>query len=289
MNKILTFYSDTHKILYEDYFLKSYTKHLSKDFKLLEKKIDQISVSGDFASFGFDLTMMEKIKWILDNIDLEDDGYLVFADCDIQFFRNLEFDLDSFDILFQHDFYDKNYCAGFFICRQNEKVLNFFKMVYEDNLFGKGGSKAVLKHPHLEADDCIAISVKYVLDKYPDAKIYIITSDKDYLQLAKPNVEIYSLAYKKLTDQKSSTGNPECDLFCKIVMGDISDNIKSVLKKCGPKTAMKCYENREYFEERLKNENAYDLYKFNETLVDFNKIPQELADEFIYNNITNYK
>ena len=58
MNKILTFYSDTHKILYEDYFLKSYTKHLSKDFKLLEKKIDQISVSGDFASFGFDLTMM---------------------------------------------------------------------------------------------------------------------------------------------------------------------------------------------------------------------------------------
>lgn len=132
MNKILTFYSDTHKILYEDYFLKSYTKYLSKDFKLLEKKIDQISVSGDFASFGFDLTMMEKIKWILDNIDLEDDGYLVFADCDIQFFGNLEFDLDSFDILFQHDFYDRNYCAGFFICRQNEKVLNFFKMVYDE-------------------------------------------------------------------------------------------------------------------------------------------------------------
>jgi len=132
MNKILTFYSETHKILYEDYFLKSYNKHLSNDFKLLDKKIDQISTTGDFASFGFDLTMLEKIKWILENIDLEDNGYLVFADCDIQFFGNLEFDLNSFDILFQHDFYDKNYCAGFFICRQNEKVLNFFKMVYEE-------------------------------------------------------------------------------------------------------------------------------------------------------------
>lgn len=132
MNKILTFYSDTHKILYEDYFLKSYEKHLSKDFKLLVKKVDQISTSGDFASFGFDLTMMEKIKWILENIDIEDDAYLVFADCDIQFFGNLEFDLESFDILFQHDFYDRNYCAGFFICKQNEKVLNFFKMVYEE-------------------------------------------------------------------------------------------------------------------------------------------------------------
>ena len=157
----------------------------------------------------------------------------------------------------------------------------FFKMVYEDNLFEKGGAKAVLKHPHLEADDCIAISVKYVLNLYPESKIYIITSDKDYLQLAKPNVEIYNLAYKKLTDQKSSTGNSECDLFCKIVMGDISDNIKSVLKKCGPKTALKCYENRAYFDERMKKEDAYELYKFNETLVDFNKIPQELIDEFL--------
>jgi len=157
----------------------------------------------------------------------------------------------------------------------------FFKMAYEDNLFGKGGAKAVLKHPHLEADDCIAISVKHVLNNYPDAQIYIITSDKDYLQLAKPNVQIFSLAYKKLTDQKSSTGNPECDLFCKIVMGDISDNIKSVLKKCGPKTALKCYENRAYFDEKMKTENAYELYKLNETLVDFNKIPQQLVDEFL--------
>ena len=157
----------------------------------------------------------------------------------------------------------------------------FFKMAYEDNLFGKGGAKAVLKHPHLEADDCIAISVKHVLNNYPDAQIYIITSDKDYLQLAKPNVQIFSLAYKKLTDQKSSTGNPECDLFCKIVMGDISDNIKSVLKKCGPKTALKCYENRAYFDEKMKTENAYELYNLNETLVDFNKIPQQLVDEFL--------
>ncbi len=160
----------------------------------------------------------------------------------------------------------------------------FFKMAYDDNLFEKGGVKAVLKHPKLEADDCIAISVKQVLIKYPDAQIYIITSDKDYLQLAKDNVQIYSLAYKKLTEQKSSTGNPECDLFCKIVMGDISDNIKSVLKKCGPKTALKCYENRVYFDEKMKSENAYELYKMNETLVDFNKIPQELVDEFLGSN-----
>ena len=63
-----------------------------------------------------------------------------------------------------------------------------FKMAYEEKLFEEGGIKAILQHPKLEADDCIAISVKYVLEKYPKCKIYIITSDKDYLQLAEEKI-----------------------------------------------------------------------------------------------------
>jgi 5'-3' exonuclease len=43
----------------------------------------------------------------------------------------------------------------------------FFKMAYQDNLFEKGGAKAILKHPKLEADDCIAISVKNLVNRYP--------------------------------------------------------------------------------------------------------------------------
>ena len=160
-----------------------------------------------------------------------------------------------------------------------------FKMAYEEKLFEEGGAKAILQHPKLEADDCIAISVKYILEKYPQSKIFIITSDKDYLQLAEERVELYSLTFKKLTDQKSSLKDAKCDLFCKIVMGDPSDNIKSVLKSCGPKTALKCYENPEYFEERLKKENAYELYNLNKKLVDFNEIPSNLVDEFINSSI----
>ena len=156
-----------------------------------------------------------------------------------------------------------------------------FKLAYDEELFQKGGVKAILKHPKLEADDCIAISTKIILNKYPLAHIYIITSDKDYLQLAEERVELYDLSYKKLTEQKSCSGDPKCDLFCKIVMGDTSDNIKSVLKKCGPKTALKCFNDREYFEERLKKEDAYKLYELNKQLVDFNEIPQNLVDEFI--------
>ena len=161
----------------------------------------------------------------------------------------------------------------------------FFKMVYQDNLFIEGGAKAILSHPTLEADDCIALSVKHVLQKHPSCEVYIITSDKDYLQLAEPRVHIYNLGFKKITDQKSSTGSAECDLFCKIVMGDISDNIPSVFPKCGPKTALKYYENKEEFQKRLESSNAFIAqYNINKKIVDFNEIPRLLTYEFFTNN-----
>lgn len=157
----------------------------------------------------------------------------------------------------------------------------FFKIVYEDNLFIEGGAQTILQHPKLEADDCIAISVKYLLNTYSTCNIYIITSDKDYLQLAEERVQIYNLAFKKLTDQKSSTGDHNCDLFCKILTGDPSDNISSVFPKCGPKTAMKYYQNKELFKQKLQESIIYQsAYELNSKIIDFNNIPEELVQEF---------
>jgi 5'-3' exonuclease len=160
----------------------------------------------------------------------------------------------------------------------------FFKMVYAENLFIDG---TILSHPKLEADDCIALSVKHVLQKYSCCDVYIITSDKDYLQLAEPRVHIYNLGFKKITDQKSSTGSAECDLFCKIVMGDISDNIPSVFPKCGPKTALKYYDNKAEFQKRLMSDDAFiSQYNTNKKIVDFDEIPVELKNELFANNAT---
>jgi 5'-3' exonuclease len=160
----------------------------------------------------------------------------------------------------------------------------FFKMVYEEKLFLEAGARYILKHPHLEADDCIAISVKHVLTKYPTSTVYIITSDKDYLQLSESRVHLYNLAFKKLTDQKSSTNDPKCDLFCKIITGDPSDNITSVFPKCGPKTAMKYFNDKQLFQTKLNSSEEYKKkYELNCTLIDFNNIPQELVNEFMSN------
>jgi 5'-3' exonuclease len=67
-------------------------------------------------------------------------------------------------------------------------------------------------------------------------------------------------------------------------MGDPSDNITSVFPKCGPKTALKYFENRALFEERLNSSPEFQKkYELNNTLVDFNNIPQDLTDEFMSN------
>lgn len=158
----------------------------------------------------------------------------------------------------------------------------FFKMVYEESLFIQGGAKTILQHPKLEADDCIAITVKYLLNTNPSCNIYIITSDKDYLQLSQERVHLYNLTFKKLTTQQSCSGNAQCDLFCKILIGDISDNIPSVFPKCGPKTAIKYFNNRELLDKKLKESEIYKTqFELNTQLIDFNFIPNELVQEFI--------
>lgn len=154
----------------------------------------------------------------------------------------------------------------------------FFRMAYdpEDHLFFAGGAKAVLHHPHLEADDCIALSVKHIASKYPTAQMYIITSDRDYLQLNSPQVRVLNLSYKPLT----ATGNADRDLLIKICMGDVSDNIPPAFPKCGPKTAQKCADEEDFLNKKLNDPVCAEQFERNRQLIDFRCIPSELVAEF---------
>jgi len=137
--KILTFYSDSHYKMFNDFFISSYDKYLSK-YELIVKKINQISPTGEYESFGFDTTMVEKLNLIIENIDINDGRFLMYSDCDVQFFSDLDFDLGDNDICFQQDGSVKNLCAGFFITKQNNSVLSFFIEVRQmllDSLDGK--------------------------------------------------------------------------------------------------------------------------------------------------------
>lgn len=167
--------------------------------------------------------------------------------------------------------------------RQHNEDISFFMALAYNELFIKPHISRILFHPSLEADDCIAIYIKDIISSSQPNTIYIITSDKDYLQLMAPNIHIFDSKYTDLTKQKSSFGSAEKNLFCKIIMGDTSDNIPSVFTKCGAITAAKLYDNPTSFQEKLSREKANDKWKLNQLLVDFNYIPTHYREEF---NIT---
>jgi 5'-3' exonuclease len=169
----------------------------------------------------------------------------------------------------REDIWRNDYFPGYKANRLNKNahVAPFFQLFYQE-LSNDLGVSGVLEYPRLEADDCIAICVHHLYKENPEMGIYIVTSDRDYLQLVvSPTIHLYDLSFKKLTEMKGSSGNAECDLFCKIVMGDKSDNIPSVFPKCGPKTALKYFQNRPLFEARLKKENALQKWALNEKII----------------------
>ena len=155
-----------------------------------------------------------------------------------------------------------------------------FKMAYSE-LFKQAGINAIVSYPRLEADDCASLTIERILETVPDAEIVVITSDMDYLQLVGPQVKLMNLKYQDLSKSKNATGNPQLDKFCKIVCGDKSDDIPGVFKKCGIKTAIKLYNDKDMFKQKLSQEpGAIERYKLNQQLVDFNFIPAELVNGF---------
>ena len=160
----------------------------------------------------------------------------------------------------------------------------FFKHVYQDNnkLLKDAGINHVLRFPNLEGDDIIAICKKVIRQKYPEARIIILANDHDYLQLLDDYTEIINFQNKNLRESKKVFLEPEKNLFYKIVLGDKSDNILPIFKKCGPKTCEKYYSNNKLFLEALAKESgAQEKYEVNKKLVDFNEIPETLVNKFL--------
>ena len=155
----------------------------------------------------------------------------------------------------------------------DELLKKCFELVYLEDLFQEGGIVKTVYHPHLEADDVIALYTTQLREKEPDAFIHIVTSDTDYIQLLQDHVELYTLNKKLLRNSKGFDGNVEKYLFCKCVMGDKSDNIPSAFPKCGPKTAEKCWNEPDFFQEKLKDPRVQQQYELNRTLIDFKHIP----------------
>lgn len=134
----------------------------------------------------------------------------------------------------------------------------------------------------LEADDVIALSVRKIREE-SHVPIYIITTDTDYIQLLKfQNIQIKNA---NLKDMKH--GDPHIELWCKVLMGDLSDNIPSVFPKCGKKTALKLALDEQKRKEAIEEKQCQSQVDRNVSLISFESIPQSYVDEF--NKIFNFR
>lgn len=148
----------------------------------------------------------------------------------------------------------------------------------------------MLGHHCLEADDVVGVICKRLLDVSPSIDIVIITNDNDYIQLLSHlnlkskfdthKLRIINMQDKSICDRVGCS--PEHYLLIKKILGDKSDNIPSIAKKCGEKTAMKLAMSPELLATMLNSdENTKRKFELNELLVDFKHIPQIYQEDVL--------
>lgn len=236
-----------------------------------------------------DTTFVDKYTKMFEKTLLE-----LYKKYDITERRNVIFVRDcARDNIWRHKFYDA------YKATRDEKSTTFNKEVFSytyNHLIPQLEAKHDIKtygHYCLEADDVIAIITQRLFENHENADVTIVTNDNDYIQLlTHPQLQDPSatcrLRIRNLQD-KNICERVGCspDIYCitKKVMGDKSDNIPSILKKCGYKTAQKLATCPDSLKSLLeKCPAAKTQYELNEMLVDFKCIPSEYKDD-IYKNI----
>lgn len=124
--KLYTFYSETHRELYE-IFIKS----LNMTNPNISTKVDIFNQTGNgvFMEKGWGDMMSNKLDQIIRACEIGE--IFIHSDSDVYFLGNFEeriiSELGNYDIAFQDD--NPSLCMGFFICNPNVKVTEMFKKV----------------------------------------------------------------------------------------------------------------------------------------------------------------
>ena len=219
--------------------------------------------------FEVDVFKEKFIKLVYDNIDKLKNKYdvdycdmILAKDCPRdQIWRNQYY--DSYKSTRDHSNFDKNA----FIIFYNEIL---------DSLIEKG--MKIIQVENAEADDIICISKNKLRQDYPDIEIIIITNDNDYLQIIDNNTKLHNLKNKDLSERLTEERNLSLEL--KILLGDVSDNIKPVFAKCSKTKAKHLIQNKEELYKLLeKDEESKKRYENNRMLIDINYIPEDIKEK----------
>lgn len=128
--KLYTFYTPSHKNLFERWFLPSINKN---DFDLVVLEAEQKG-NGVYKSNGWNESMMQKVDFVIKAIKENQDKVFIYSDCDVQFlnspYQEVKSALSTKDIVFQQDeYFGKMACAGFFAAKGSQAILKLWQEV----------------------------------------------------------------------------------------------------------------------------------------------------------------
>jgi len=138
-----------------------------------------------------------------------------------------------------------------------------------------------------EADDCIAVLSKFFSEK--NEPVLILSGDKDFVQLQKfPNVSQYSPVLKRFIQ----SDNPQVFIREHIIKGDRGDGIPNILSNDG---CLALHERQKPINKKklgewvaktpeefwANNDTMLRGYKRNQTLIDFDYIPQNVSTQIL--------
>lgn len=134
--------------------------------------------------------------------------------------------------------------------------------------------------PRAEADDVIAVATEMITDTDPANKVYILSADKDFLQLTSENVKLISTHKGKVVE----TEDPDYFLFEKCIRGDRKDNVFSAFPRVRSTRLQKAWEEPDEMLNLMEDQNnrgeaIKDAYWFNKKLVDLTLQPSWIRDE----------
>lgn len=148
----------------------------------------------------------------------------------------------------------------------------------------------LLRIDNIEADDIAGTICKYMTTNYPKINVYIMATDKDYLQVTNDMIKLIDFKGKVLSEGVNGTEQ----LWYKMLIGDSSDNIPNVkfkreLVKPDSKSGAEyvglskdavlkyCKDLPKFFKELELHPDLLDMNQFvvNQMIIDFDYIPDK--------------
>lgn len=130
--KLFCCFTPAHEVLFKTVFAPSVPEGFS-----LHSEPFELSGGGDFLSPEFLRCINRKMELVLESLRTNRGEVIVWADIDIRFFSlapdDLRVELGEHDIAFEREGKQGRYVnTGFFVCRANESVIDFFERVGGD-------------------------------------------------------------------------------------------------------------------------------------------------------------